>query len=340
MKTTPIASPHQIQQSGVNHKAQADAKARAVAKLTNTHAPAQQPANHSINPNQVSPEELSAIAPQVPVPDIKPQTTEITEEKPKEDPQISARLAQLAKREKAIRLKQQQQDEILRKREAEIKAREEAAAKHSTQIDLNQYISKQRLKENPLDVLAEAELSYDELTKHALDQSQKNPRYENLLQKQANEIQELRKIIENQQKTQQEQQDSSYKAAVAQIRADVTELVKTDPQFETVKATGSVNDVVELIEKTFKEEGRLMTVEEATQEVEDYLVNEALKLTRIDKIKKRLTTPAQVKDQAATKPQDQKQTQPMKTLTNATSSTRQLSAKERAVLAFKGELKS
>jgi hypothetical protein len=74
--------------------------------------------------------------------------------------------------------------------------------------------------------------------------------------------------------------------------------------------------------------------------VEDYLVDEAVKLANIGKIKKRLSTAPAVPAKTEKQTPTNKQPQTMKTLTNATASTRQLSARERALLAFKGELKS
>lgn len=111
-----------------------------------------------------------------------------------------------------------------------------------------------------------------------------------------------------------------------------------DPYFETIKQTNSVSDVVDLITATYEKDGILLSVEEAAKEVEDYLVDEAMKLTRIGKIKQRLAASTTAKVSQEQTPAPKKQTQ-MKTLTNAASTTRQLSAKERAILAFRGELK-
>ncbi|MDE2106538.1 MAG: hypothetical protein KGL39_55500, partial [Patescibacteria group bacterium] len=107
----------------------------------------------------------------------------------------------------------------------------------------------------------------------------------------------------------------------------------------TIRATNSVKDVVDLIEQTFKEEGRVMDVEEAANEVENYLLEEIEKLTRIEKLKKRMEAKPAATPKSDEQTPQKKQPQTMKTLTNAASSSRQLSAKERAILAFKGELK-
>ncbi len=148
------------------------------------------------------------------------------------------------------------------------------------------------------------------------------------------EIQEeIRALREEQDRTRQQieqSQTQAYQQALKQISLEVNELVNKDPNFETVKHSGAAKDVVELIERTFQEEGKLLTVEEATQAVEDYLVDEAIKMSNIKKVKDRLS-------QANTSKQPQ--TVQMKTLTNSIGAQKPLNARERALLAFKGELK-
>ena len=86
------------------------------------------------------------------------------------------------------------------------------------------------------------------------------------------ELQAVKGETEKTQKSIEEQNTKSYQQALNDIKHQVTRLVSSDPAFETIKATRSVGDVVELIEKTYNEDGILMTVEEAAQQVEDYLV--------------------------------------------------------------------
>ena len=97
-------------------------------------------------------------------------------------------------------------------------------------------------------------------------------------------MQKMQERLDSFEKNQVESQTSSYNAALKQIERDTQSLVSTDPEtYEMIKSTGSVKDVVELIEATYKEEGRLMTVEEAAQEVEEYLADEAWKLAQTKK---------------------------------------------------------
>jgi len=274
-----------------------------------------------------APAEAQADAPQV-------------ETKPAEDKSLSAQYNVLARRERALRAKAQQQDQALKAREAALAAKEAELQAKAKEYETG-YVPKARLKSETLSVLAEEGLSYDELTQQILNQPQTDPRVSAHIQRLEQQIRRLEQANEESAKAQTSAQEQQYQAAVKQIKADVTRLVSSDPTFETVKATNSISDVVELIEKTYREDGVLLSVEEAAQEVEDYLVDEALKLAKLNKVRTRLNPPVATESKANTQqPVQPKQPQPIKTLTNATGSTRQMTARERAVLAFKGELKS
>jgi hypothetical protein len=299
------------------------------------------------NQSQVSAEEMGAIIPRKAqeeetqeVDNSHPdeattpaQEPEKTEEKP--SPQLLA----LARRERALRAKAQQQEQAFKAREAALAAKEAELSAKGNQYNEG-YITKDKLKSNPLLALQEAGLSYDDVVQAALNQQSMDPRVEATIGRLEAKIRQLEEANETSSKNMTAQQQAQYDAAVKQIRTDAKKLVYTDPNLETVKATNSVSDVVELIEETYKKDGVLLSVEEAAQMVEDYLVEEAMKLTKISKIKNRLTQPAQAPKAQVQQRQPTKQPQPMKTLTNANSSGRQLSARERAILKFKGELPS
>lgn len=337
MKIQPMASP---QAAPVPTSGNQDARARAIAMVSQQ---AQSQETAVLDPNNVSPEEMSAIrAPTGQTDTEESQVAEETAEKPKrpEDEDLKRRFAQLARQEKAVRAQRQQMEQQIKAREAAIAAREAELTAKDQQYSTG-YLSKDRLKQETLQVLAEAGVSYDDLTSQILNQQPVDPRMQATIRQLEAKIESLQKHNETSQQSYKEQQAEQYKAAVKQIELDAKTLVQQDPNFETVKATGSVRDIVELITQTYDKDGILLSVEEAAQQVEDYLVEEAMKFTKIDKIKKRIAENAS-KSQQVAKAQTPAQTAPkqpqtMKTLTNASGSSRQLSAKERALLAFKGE---
>jgi hypothetical protein len=325
-----------------------DSRSRAIAKLNSLmQAPV-------ANPNQVAPEEMGAIT----TPSGQIDTTEtvveattdevttspVVEEtpaKPLEDPTSSAQFAALARREKALRAQAQKQQQALQAREDALKAREAQIQAEADKYKTG-YISKDQLKSNALQMLSEAGVSYDELTQQVLNQQPTDPRVEATIKALEAKIAKLEASTEESKTQQTQAQAQQYQAAIKQITSDVKHLVDSDPSFEAIKATNSVKDVVELIEKTYADDGTLLSPEEAAQMVEDHLVEELSKYSKIKKIQDRLTPPAS-KAAPVTPTQTPgvpaKQPQPMKTLTNANSAPRQMTARERAIAAMEGRLK-
>lgn len=355
MKLTPVSSPHAIQPTSVSSNSKRSAAIEAFNKGQSSYdKPAPTTGNAQempvANPNRISPEELSAVKPQTPETpdnlatseDTPPavEKAETTQEKNERDPALSRQFAQLARQERQLRAKVQQEMKAIEAQKAEL-AVQQAAIKTKEQEYGQGYISKDQLKQDTLRILADSGVSYDDLTQQILNAPGVNPQLDSAINSLKAEIKDLKSQLDQGKQQQIEQQQQAYKAAVKQIETDVRQLITMDPQFETIKATRSTSDVVELIEETYKKDGVLMSVEEACQEVENYLTEEALKLTRIGKIKRQLEQAGQPKPtQQQTQAPKQQTPAPMKTLTNAAASTRKLTAKERAVLAFRGELKS
>lgn len=311
-------------------------------KLAPTQGQAQETA--VANPSNVSVEELSAVqAPQAT--EISDNPTELsaedtsdTQAESKPDPELERRFQKIAQQERALRAKIQQQNIKLKQREAELQKREEALKQTTQAPDLSNYIAKDRIKADALGVLEEAGVSFDEFTNQALNRQPTDPRVLNTINKLNEKIDRLEQEAQANKAAQIDQQKQSYQAAIKQIKSDATALVNSDPEFETVKVMGAINDVVELIEKEFEATGNVLSVEEAAKEVENYLVEEGMKITQIEKIRKRMaaSNASQLKPEKKTQPTPQ----PQRTLTNATSSSRPLTAKERAILAFEGKLKA
>lgn len=261
----------------------------------------------------------------------EPKSAPVAEIKPPDSPQAApeqepkkpedARLDMYLKKEKQLRAMH---------KEIEAKKAELAAEKSRYETG---YIDKSKLTSDPFGVLMENGLTYDKLTELLLNQpNTMDPTIRAL----KSEVQNLRTAQEQAQKRAEEQAITQRQQAVQQIRNDVKMLVDSDAEFETIKAIGMQDAVVELIEQTFDAENRVMDVSEAARAVEKHLVDEGLKYSQLNKIKARLQ-PTQAS--AATL-----QSQPSKTLTNASTATqapRRMTPSEkraRAIAAFEGKL--
>lgn len=346
MKVTPVSGPGAIQDTSTPEAIRTAKAVAAFQRSAQTQGVQSEPdANTAqqppVNANAISAEEVGAVKAQTnqenqESSDAPTVESEVTA--PEQDPELKRRFEQIARQERALRAKAQDQDKRLKAREAALAARE-AAVQQPTEPDLSNYVDKARIKQDAISVLEEAGISWDELTNQAINRQNIDPRVTNTISRLEAKIAQLEKATEASQKTYEQQQQDSYQAAVKQITSDAKQLVYTDPEFETVKAMNAVNDVVDLIKKQHAADGTVLSVEEAAREVENYLVEEAMKITQIDKIKKRMAAANASKPPTEAKTQASKQPQ-MKTLTNATSSSRPLTARERAIAAMEGRLKS
>jgi hypothetical protein len=245
--------------------------------------------------------------------------------------QLSPKFAELARREKLYNEKRKQ----FEAKEAELKSRE---ATYQSADDYKASL-KGRFTQAPLEALSELGLSYDQITQMVLNQ----PKPEELqYQELHKEIKALKAAQEKAVADAQATQTSNYEQAVNQIRNEVKMLVDSNEAFETVKDLGAQDAVVELIEETFKQKGTLMTIEDASKEVEAYLVEEGFKMANLKKVQARLKPAVEPQTDLATAKAKQAE-QPIKTLTNtvshgATKPTSNKERRERAILAFQGKL--
>lgn len=327
--------------SSLPSQAQLSARERAIAMLVGQTPP--------VNQSAVKAEEIPAVAaPKVeaeaPAKEVSPANSEASSEtKPaeattsKEEP-LSTQYAILARKEKALRAKALQQEQALKAKEAALLAREEAIKAKDSEYQ-SKYISKDMIQKNPLQVLADLGFSAEQITSLALNSpSQESLAHKAELETLKAEIRSLREESTGVKKSIEQRDTEAEKQVLSQFKRETEMLIDADPEFETIKATDSVQDVVDLIKKTFKEDGILLTVEEACKEVETHLVEEASKLAKLSKLQKLFGS----KPAEAAKPivSDQGKQQPqVKTLTNSISASKPLNARERAILAFKGELK-
>jgi hypothetical protein len=268
-------------------------------------------------------------APQAPV---EAATSPETQEDP-----LSSKYAEFARREKALLAKAQ----ALKAKEDAIKAKE---AEHSSGfVDKRSF--KDRLQRDAYEAFQDLGVSYDEIAQAILSQPKDDYAYRSLQSK-------LSELEQKQQETQskfEERQNQALEQALNQIRFDVKALITRDPSYEMIREGQQEEAVTELIKETFDQQGIVLGVEEAAAQVENYLIEEAMRWAKMKKIQEKLMPAPSL--EAAQKPQlanaraqENSPVATAKTLTNAqaaTSSKPKLTERERrerAMLAFKGML--
>jgi hypothetical protein len=241
---------------------------------------------------------------------------------------VSTQFAVLARKERQVRKAQQDLQ----------------AARDAWKQEQAQYIKRDQLTgPDALNTLAELGLTNDRLVELQLSQANPDPNAD-LLTKIASLEARLAKVDE----TFKERDDIQVQQALRQIKSDVQLLVNSDPAFEMIAATESVDEVVDLIKKVFDAEGVVLSVEDAASQVEEKLVereyDRVQRLTQLQKIKSRLApkpqdaSPQGVAAAAATPPPQQPAQPTATTLTNSGARTRPMSPRDRAVARLKGDL--
>lgn len=233
---------------------------------------------------------------------------------------LSPQFAALARKEKAIRVEAQK-----------IKAEREALHKEREQYKSPGYITKEQLMKNPIGILTENGYSPDQIAQMLLSNDHQPSKQDQTMNQLLAKIEELENKTKGFETQFNDRETKDREQALTQIRNEAKILIDSDPQYETIKASNKIDAVVEHIKQTYDTEGILLSVDEAAKEVEDALVEQAMRLASINKIKEKLMprTDSQVEQKPLP---NQQQQQPIKTLTHdMTSSTakQQLSAKER-----------
>lgn len=287
----------------------------------------------SIESPTAAPEAIEAAPP---AEDTAAEPAPAIEERAVTPAPLSQQYAILARKDKALRQREQQ----LKAREAALAPKPEPtpAQAPSNAFDQTKFVSKDELAKNPFGVLNQLGLSYDKL----VDIVTNGPSHEQLstqseMQAMREEIKALRAESEGTKKSFETSQLEQNEQAKSMMKKEAAKLVASDESYEMLKLRpDALNDVVSLIERTYEEDGEFLSVAEAASQIEELLAEEAMKYARAKKIQSRLT-PAQA---AAAKPNGPAQKSgELKTLTNALGTTRPLTSKERAILAFGGKLK-
>lgn len=200
----------------------------------------------------------------------------------KEDPSgtnvvtLSPQLTALARKQQKL----QQDIQAVRDREAAL-AKKEA-----------DYIPKSSIKtkfsENAVNALQELGLSYAEITELMISQQGNTDPNQQAIKDLSEKITKI--------ETDQEQRVSKqYEATINQYKKDIEELVENDPKYLTVKEDGRKDAVLQHILDTFNEDGTVLSVEEAAQDIEDYLEEDAMKRASFTKVKEKLQPKVETK---------------------------------------------
>lgn len=268
----------------------------------------------STNRHDQVPVEVEAAAAELPTPDINEPAKETEETRP-----ISPEMAALIKAKRALQVK-----------ERELAQREEAIKAQSPAVNMEDYISKADLKANPMKVF-DAGVTYDGLTE-ALMNNPINPEIQTLKA----DIKALKEELNGQLSTRDQQAEQQV---LANIESNIRDLTADGEQFEAIRQARAQKKVVELIHKTWKKTGEVLSDSDAAELVENQLIEDNLPFARIKKVQSRITPAPETRPEQIPAPQ-KPNTKIMRTLTNRDTATQgPQDRRARALAAWNGTLK-
>jgi hypothetical protein len=193
---------------------------------------------------------------------------------PVESVRLSAQVTAIARKEQAYR-----------ERELALKEREKAIeAKLAGADQFEQLKAKMSAKD-----FSEAEalgLNYEEYTKYILEkQGGEDP-----IQA---ELKALRAEIAAQKQSQEESAANQYEETVAEYKKEIGKAVASDPEFSSIKELEGITGVkgedavLQLILDAFNEDNEELSVADACQQIEDYVVGFGKKFSALSKLKPR-----------------------------------------------------
>lgn len=224
---------------------------------------------------------------------------------------LSPQLALLARQRRALQVK-----------EREIQQREKALSENNSR---GSSIELAKLKSDPIGVMLQNGITYDDLTQAILN-GQGNSEVNALKA----ELDALRSGID---KKFEDQNTHAEKQVLSEMKREAEKLTYSSDEYELIKETKGVPHVMSLIERTYRKTGEVLDVSDAMRLVEDELFKDYQKIASLKKLQRFQSPGTPMQDQGQRRPQG------MRTLTNRDTAQVPLSAKARALAAFRGELR-
>lgn len=235
-------------------------------------------------------------APEGAQPEATAGATEATPPTPEVPDKFAAKFAALSRREKMLRDQEKSYATRVSELEQKLKAYEEQSKNQVNTLD--------RFKKEPLKVMEEAGLTYEELSEIILNNN--NPTPEMLIKRTREELEsnykkDIEQLRQQLQDKEQKEQDARVEAIKGQYMEQLSTFVNGSEKYELIQANDAVSLVYDVVEAAYESSGgkTIMSMEEASNRVETYLENQAKKIFELKKFKQ-TSQPPKEQDKAKT----------------------------------------
>lgn len=197
-----------------------------------------------------------------------------------QDEKFAAKFAALSRKEKQLRQREAQITAQVQQMEQRLQAFEAERSQMDTYKALPD-----RLKKDTLKVLEEQGIKFEDLAQLVLNdgkptQEMVMSEYERKMTARLEEFE--KKQAEKEAKEQQERTN----AALESFKAQLTDFVNVNADYELIRANDYVGEVFDVIDLHHQQTGEILSNKEACDIVEEYLLEEAKKLVDREKVKK------------------------------------------------------
>jgi len=213
-------------------------------------------------------------------PEVAPEP-EKKPEVPPQDDKFAAKFAALSRKEKQLRAKEVALENRLKEMEAKFA---------SKQSENSKYIDPERLKREPLKVMEETGLTFKQLAEMVMNDGKATT--EHILSEQEERIAAKIKALEDKlAEKEAKEAKERHEAQLSAFKSELENFVATTEDYELIRAEEATELVYEVIEahynKTADEQGMngiILSNKEAADAVENYLLENAKKLTQVKKL--------------------------------------------------------
>jgi len=188
---------------------------------------------------------------------------------------LAAKFAEIARRNQALRNKQRETVAPLKEKDAELEKLRAEVERLKKYDDIN----------DPMELLKAKGMTYEQLIEKNLNPESFDSKSE--LQKVREELASFKKALEDEKKSGLEKQKET---AISEYQAHLVKYVdNSGEKYELIKAFGSHQDVYDVIEQTYNRTGKVISDEEACDLVEKFLEERLDPLSKINKLRNRIT---------------------------------------------------
>ncbi len=222
-------------------------------------------------------------------------------EESKEEADFSKKFAALSRKEKDLRSRESSYEQRMAELQAkldEIEAQKQQEPEVEPELPLEY-----RLRKDPLGTLSEMGLDYDALTELALNDGKLSQDMQMKLMREEIEKgyqDKYSKLEERLNLKEKEEEEAQYNKVIDNFKSEIQDHVGGDSEaYELIQANEAQDLVYDVIEEHYKEEGKVLSIEEASEAVESYLEEEARKLLSLKKLSPKQEAELEAKEPSA-----------------------------------------